>query len=168
MTDETQTDDMELLGAVLGRVPSGIFIVTAQNSEGQETGMLASWVQQAAFIPPMLTLAVNKSRYIREWIAEVPKLVVNVVGTEQKDFLRHFGRGFEPGEPAFEGLNIVRTKSGMPALGDAIGYLEGEVVGELEAGDHVTVLLSLIDAGSSGDPTLQQPMTHVRKNGFGY
>ena len=38
----------------LGRVPSGLFILTAGNGP-TETGLLASWVQQCSFDPPRLT-----------------------------------------------------------------------------------------------------------------
>ena len=59
--------DQSNLAAVLGRIPSGIFIVTLRHN-GQETGMLSSWVMQAGFEPPMVTVAVNRSRYIGEWL----------------------------------------------------------------------------------------------------
>ena len=53
---------------VLGRVPSGVFILTASDGEGRETGMLASWVQQASFEPQQVTVAVNGTRYLNQWL----------------------------------------------------------------------------------------------------
>ena len=50
---------------VLGRTPSGVFILTCSDGAGHETGMLASWVQQASFDPPMLALAVEQ--YVGDW-----------------------------------------------------------------------------------------------------
>ncbi len=42
MNDATASDS---LAAALGRIPSGLFVLTA-GSGATETGMLASWVQQ--------------------------------------------------------------------------------------------------------------------------
>ena len=53
----------ESIAPVLGRVASGIYILTIRNQD-QETGMLASWVLQAGFEPPMVTVAVKKGRYV--------------------------------------------------------------------------------------------------------
>ena len=55
------TDPSDALAAALGRIPSGLFVLTA-TSGGAETGMLASWVQQCSFDPPQVTVAVNKER----------------------------------------------------------------------------------------------------------
>ena len=88
--------------SVLGRVPSGIFILTAGSGD-RATGMLASWVMQAGFEPPMVSVAVKKERYLADWISEGQPFVLNLVGEDQAIFLKHFGKGFEPNEPAFEG-----------------------------------------------------------------
>ena len=60
------------------------------------TGMLASWVMQAGFEPPMVTVAVRQGRYVADWLAAGEPFVLNVVGDEQKHWLKHFGKGFEP------------------------------------------------------------------------
>ena len=171
MPDETQnetTDWREAITPVLGRTPSGLFILTARNAAGQETGMLASWVQQASFEPPMVTVAVNNKRYLNEWLTEVPKLALSLLAEGQSRFLKHFGRGFEPDQPAFEGLNIARGLTGLPLLSDALGYLEGEVTGHLEAGDHAVYLVDIQSGGSSEPLNDERPMVHIRKDGFRY
>ena len=89
---------------VLGQIPSGIFILSIGTGP-RATGMLASWVMQAGFEPPMVSVAVKLGRYVCDWLTEGQPFVFNVVGEGQKDLLRHFAKGFEPGEPAFEGLD---------------------------------------------------------------
>ena len=44
------------VGKALGRIPSGLFIVTAKY-EDQEDAVLASWVNQSSFEPPEVTIA---------------------------------------------------------------------------------------------------------------
>ena len=165
MTDSSETRDT--IGRILGRTPSGIFVLTASDGNGNETGLLVSWVQQASFDPPMITVAVNRERYLHDWLRRAPRMALNLVGESQSQFLKHFGRGFEPGQPAFTGLKTRPGKTGVPVLAAAVGTLEGHVAGQLEAGDHVIYLLEITHA-CAGDSIDEQPMVHVRKSGYRY
>ena len=159
---------LEQIAAVLGRSPRGLFIITARHPSGLETGLLASWVQQASFEPPAVTVAVNQKRYLNAWLSEQPHLAINLIGESQKQFLSHFGKGFEPDEPAFNGLSIGRSPCGLPVLSDALGWMTGTIQGELEAGDHRIYLVQLAAAGVGSALTTEKPWVHIRKNGLGY
>src|SRR5947209_14083537 len=93
------------LAQALGRVPSGLYILTVRSGE-RATGLLASWVQQAGFDPPMVTVAVATRRYVAEWIGETGAFTLNQLAAGSKPLIRHFGRGFDPDAPAFEGLAL--------------------------------------------------------------
>src|SRR5262249_58775319 len=93
MSDETAAQ-RAAIGAVLGRTPSGLFILTARGPDGTETGMLASWVQQASFEPPTMTVAVNRKRYIIDWLQTGSVIALSLFGESNKSLLGHFGRGF--------------------------------------------------------------------------
>ena len=99
--------------------------------------MLASWVQQAGFDPPMLTVAVRRDRYVADWVAGSGRFTLNQLAAGSKRLIRHFGRGFEPDAPAFEGVALRddAAPSG-PVLAGALAYLDAEVAGELDGGDH--------------------------------
>ena len=148
----------------LGRVTSGIYILTIGQGE-LATGMLASWVMQAGFEPPMVTVAVRQGRYVAEWLAEGQPFVLNVVGEGQKHWLKHFGRGFEPGEPAFERVASRNAANGVPLLSDALGYLECEPASHVESGDH-RIFLATVTAGELLNDAA--PMVHIRKTGAHY
>jgi flavin reductase (DIM6/NTAB) family NADH-FMN oxidoreductase RutF len=156
------------LSAVLGRVPSGLSILTARNSAGDATGMLASWVQQASFTPPCVTVAVNRKRYLNDWLRSTRQLAISLVGEGQKQFLGHFGKGFEPGEPAFEGLAVAEASNGCPVLLDSLGWLAGEVIGDVEAGDHIVYAVEIREGGHSSSLDQMRPWVHIRKNGLSY
>ena len=51
-------DPDKQLAAALGRIASGIFVLTLKR-DAVETGMLASWVQQCSFHPPRISVAIN-------------------------------------------------------------------------------------------------------------
>lgn len=156
------------LAPVLGSVPSGLFIVTVKNSEGQATGMLASWVQQAGFEPPTITVAVKNGRYLNDWLGESSRIAVSIVGESQKGLLGHFGKGFEPGEEAFAGLETAQTSDDIPVLADAIGWLAGDVTGAVDGGDHTIYAVRLSEAGRGPRLGDEKPWVHIRKSGLAY
>jgi len=148
----------------LGRVTSGVYILTVGQGE-RATGMLSSWVMQAGFDPPTVTVAVKHGRYVADWLTAGEPFVLNIVAEHQKHLLRHFARGFEPGEPAFDGLEVRPASNGVPALVDALGYLEGMPTAHFDSGDH-RLFLAAVTAGSVRDDG--QPMVHIRKTGGHY
>ena len=47
---------------------------------------------------------------------------------------KHFGKDFEPGEPAFTGIAIERTGAGVVVLTDALAHLDCCVTGRWDCG----------------------------------
>lgn len=157
-------DGTNSLAAALGRIASGLFVLTVRHGQ-QETGMLASWVQQCSFDPPQVSVALRKGRDVLDWLAEGASFVINILPEGAKGLISHFGKGFELKEPAFEGLEVSRVHGTAPVLLASHAYLACQVVNRLDAGDHVLVIGRAV-AGAvlhEGKPTV-----HVRKNGLKY
>ena len=147
------------------------YVATIVNGEtvvddGRATGMLASWVQQAGFDPPMVSVALHRDRYVADWVRAAGRFVLNQVPAGNKTLLRHFGKGFAPDEPAFEGVRIDSEHEAGPVLAEALAFLVVEPAGEVAGGDHV-VMLGRIVEGSLIDPEAH-PLVHVRQNGLHY
>jgi flavin reductase (DIM6/NTAB) family NADH-FMN oxidoreductase RutF len=161
MNDATGED---ALAAALGRVPSGLFVLTVRTG-GADTGMLASWVQQCSFEPPQVSVAVNKQRTAIAGLADGAPFVLNVIPEGGKALVAHFGKGFAADEPAFTDLEVVREGDSPPVLQAACAYLVCRVAARIDVGDHVLVV-GRVTAGRvlrDGKPTV-----HVRKNGLRY
>jgi len=163
------------IAAVLGRIPSGLFVITWRD-DARDRGMLASWVMQAGFDPPLITIAVATSRDLLSTIAEGKSFVVNVLGESQRSLLARFGRPPAVGEDPFAGLTITRTDCGAAAITAATGWLEcrrcqaasglpGDSVVAAAGGDH-TVVLGEVLAGHRGSE--EPPLVHLRRNGLRY
>lgn len=151
--------------AALGRLTSGLYIVTT-GSGAAATGFLASWVQQAGFEPPAVTVAVQKERTVQEVIRSSGHFCVHVLGPNSMQFMKHFGKGFAPGEDAFAGLETTAGHGGVPVLAGAHATLQCELLGESAWSDHV-IFCGAVRAG--GCPDIDEtPVAHVRKNGLSY
>jgi flavin reductase (DIM6/NTAB) family NADH-FMN oxidoreductase RutF len=157
---------IETATQVLGRIPSGIFILTAKDGD-HATGMLASWVQQAGFEPPAVTVAVRKDRYVCEWLSKLQPFVLNIVGAGEKSLMKHFAQGFEPGEPAFDGLETTPSADDVPILAAAIGHLACKPLRYVDSGDH-RIILAEVSGGGSATESPGDPKVHVRKTGAHY
>lgn len=154
----------DVVAAALGRIPSGLFIITWRY-DGADRSMLASWVMQAGFAPPAVTLAVAASRDLLAAIAGGTPFVVNILGESQRPLLARFGRPAAPGEDPFAGIDIVRSPCGAAAIASAAGWLECRGTAQAAGGDHVIVVAEVTAAGNgSGEPSL----VHTRRNGLRY
>lgn len=158
----------DAIGSLLGRVPSGVFVLSIGDGEGRETAMLASWVQQASFAPPLVSVAINRDRWFCGWVVAGAPAALSIVASGQKEWLKRFGKGFGPEEPAFEGVEVTRGARGVSRLSDCLGALEGRIVSVHDAGDHRLALVEIESAVAGRQSADVPPMVHLRKNGFRY
>jgi flavin reductase (DIM6/NTAB) family NADH-FMN oxidoreductase RutF len=159
------TDDpSKALLAALGRVPSGLFILTARQGD-DETGLLASWVQQCSFAPPLVSVALRKGREVLDWLTPGAAFTLNVLDETQTDMISHFGRGFRPGEQPFFGLAVSRPDGGAAVLDEALAYLACRVSARYPAGDHELVIAEVVAGRVLGEG---RPMVHIRKTAAHY
>lgn len=159
-------DVKEKIGPALGQVPSGVFILVAGDESGKKTGLLASWIQQASFEPPQVTVAVNKTRYLNDWLKAGSPVTLNQVAKGDNSLFKHYGKGFEPDQDAFVDVDSTAGENGLPLLTNAIASMEGRVVSQMEAGDHTIYLVDITSATAL--PADAAPFVHIRKNGFSY
>jgi flavin reductase (DIM6/NTAB) family NADH-FMN oxidoreductase RutF len=150
--------------AALGRIPSGLFILTVRHGEA-ETGVLVSFVQQCSFEPPQISFAMKPDRPVVSWLTPGSVFTLNILDDSQSDMVGHFGRGFALDEPAFTELDVERSANGCTVLSEALAYLEGEIVGRHPAGDHDLFLARVVGGNLMSEG---QPMVHVRKSGLHY
>ena len=159
------------LDKALGRLSGGLYVVTAQQGEGSEQrrgAMVASWVSQASFEPPGLTVAVAKDRAIEALMQVGDRFVLNVLAEDNhQSLLRHFLKRFPPGADRFAGVvTLEGAAQGGPVLSDALAYLDCQVQQRMECADH-WLIYAVVRGGNVAD---QQALTavHHRKVGNHY
>ena len=124
------------LSKAIGRLSTGLYIITAQKGENKGA-MLASWVNQASFEPPGLTVAVAKDRAIESLMQVHDTFVLNILEeANYQHLMKHFLKRFPPGADRFAGVKTQTAENGSPILSDALAYLECEVVSRMECSDH--------------------------------
>lgn len=150
----------------LGRLVGSLCIVTTQREE-IKGAMVASWVSQATFNPPGLTVAVAKERAIESLLPIGSNFVLNILEEGKHiDLMKHFLKPFAPGEDRFTNLNYESTDQGVPILADSLAYLECQIQNRLECGDH-WVLYAIALGGKLLSET-GITAVHHRKSGTHY
>jgi len=155
------------LDRALGRLSGGLYVVTAEQ-DGRSSAMVASWVAQASFSPPGITVAVAKDRAIEALMQVDDRFVLNILAeTNHQPLLRHFLRRFPPGADRFAGVAVLRDVAmGGPILSDGLAYLGCRVSQRMEGPDH-WIIYAEVEEGNVRDSEASTAV-HRRKVGNHY
>ena len=153
------------VGKALGRVPSGVYVLTAFH-EGRPWAMLASWVQQAAFDPPAVSVAIAKDRPVRGALMGARRFALAVVPQDDSALMKKYARGLPPDKDPFEGLDLVNTPAGVPVPTAALAYLDCAVIDVFDFGGDHELFIARVTAGHTFRDG--KPFMHSRGNGFHY
>lgn len=150
----------------VGRIVGSLCVVTAHQGD-VSSAMLASWVSQATFNPPGLTVAVAKDRAIESLMYPGGQFVLNILAEgNHLGLMKQFLKPFGPAEDRFAGVATQIADNGSPILDDALAYLECSVNSRIEAGDH-WVVYAVVDNGKLLQPDAVTAVHH-RKSGNHY
>lgn len=157
----------EKIGPAIGRLASGVYIVTVDVA-GKKDGMLATWITQAGFEPPSLVVSVNKQRDILRAMNVGDRFTINVLSNRNMDIFKAFAKPHN--DEKFDGLalkeSLQSSTSAGPVFAEAVSYIDLKVQSVTEVGDHVLVVGEVIDGELLNGQ--DEPMTHLRKDGFKY
>ena len=159
--------DQEKVAPALGKIASGLYIATAADSGGNPVGMLCSFVEQAGFEPPMITIAIGPDRRLAKALVDGGKLGLNVLGKSNGGALLKPFVSSGDADP-FAGLSLAQNQHGIPQLSGALAFLACELRNQMPAGDHTIYLCEVIDGGMPVTQEKDEPMIRIRANGFGY
>ncbi len=138
------------LDKAMGRLSGGLYIITATKGD-ISSAMLASWVSQASFTPPGLTIAVAKDRAIESLMQVGDRFVLNVLEEgKYQSLMKHFLKRFKPGADRFAGVDTQTANNGSPILTEALAYLECQVESRMECSDH-WIVYSKVTTGRVSD-----------------
>jgi len=149
---------------ILRHFPYGLYAVTVA-TDGDEHGMTANWVTQAAFEPPMIVVAIENTSKTIGMIRDSHHFAVNLLLAGQRDLAGKLGRSSEQAPTKLKGIKTKPAPvSGVPVLADCLGWVECRLVTTLPAGDHTLALGEVVAAGVENEG---EPLT-LAEAGFKY
>jgi flavin reductase (DIM6/NTAB) family NADH-FMN oxidoreductase RutF len=135
----------------LGRMVHGIYVLTTSYQD-EINGMIASWVSQISFEPPLVALAVHPNRYSHRLIEKSRAFALHTISKDQKNLLKLF-KGPDPAGK-FASLRWSKGITGAPLLSDCLAYVDCRVKKALNPGNHTLFIGEVVDGRliSHGDP----------------
>jgi flavin reductase (DIM6/NTAB) family NADH-FMN oxidoreductase RutF len=135
----------------LGKMTYGIYVLTSYYGQ-KINGMIASWVSQVSYDPPMIMIAIHPNRYSHHLIKKGRYFTLHVLAKNQTDLLERF-KGPDP-LAKFDAIQWTRGKTGCPVLKKCVAYMECEVKTSYSPGNH-TLFIGKVRYGeviSKDDP----------------
>jgi flavin reductase (DIM6/NTAB) family NADH-FMN oxidoreductase RutF len=117
-----------------------VFVVTTQDN-GQPSGCLVSFANQASVNPPGFLVGIAKSSHAFEAASRSQHLAVHVLSRQHRGLAELFGDQTRSQFNNFDRCSWRAGPQGMPILDDAIAWFVGRTVGRLDIGDHMACLL---------------------------
>ncbi len=140
-------DSAEEFRKVMGCVPKGVSVVTAQGRFGP-SGMTVSALCSVSLDPPQLLVCLGNGSHTLNVVRASERFGVNILSSEQQEVSQAFAaRG--KGPEKFNGLSYS-SEAGAPVLDDALAWVVCDVVQLHIAGDHTVVIGSAIATAHQG------------------
>jgi len=144
----------------------GLYIVSSKDGDKYD-GHISNTVFQTTAEPPTLTICTNKVNLTCDYIKQSKVFSVTIL--EQETDFKFLGLfGFKSGKQ-IDKFNNVKYKIGQTGspivIDNAIGYLECEVIDEMDIGTHILFVGKIIDADmiKNGEPLTYAYYREVKK-----
>lgn len=130
--------------AVFSRYPTGVGSLCAV-IDGTPIGLVAtSLAVGVSYDPPMISFSCRKESTTWPVLRRAPRIGVSVLGQGQAAACAQIAG---PAAGRFRDLGLYETQEGALFLEDAMTWLDCRIAAEVEVGDHVVVLLELVEVG---------------------
>jgi flavin reductase (DIM6/NTAB) family NADH-FMN oxidoreductase RutF len=132
----------------MGRLPTGVTIITADHPASGPTGMAVSSFTSVSLDPPLVLVCPARSSETWPQIRESGSFCANVLADHQEELCRSFAR---KGVDRF--LDVPwHARSTGPGLDEAAAWLECVIRDEHQAGDHTIVVAEVVGLDVADGP----------------
>lgn len=125
--------DATTFRTALGRLASGVSVVTTVGPDGRDHGITVTALCSVSLQPPLLLVCIERSATIHAPLASATHFAVNVLAREQETLSRRFA---ETAGDKFRDIAAARGVHGCALLDDALAHIECARWAEYDGGDH--------------------------------
>ena len=131
---------------VLRMIPYGIYVLTADDGNGNIAAATVNWVTQSAFAPPLVVVGIKTDSGSYKTVTAAKTFALNMLGKDLKALAFTFFRPADVSDGKLSGQSFRKGTTGAPILIDVPGAVECRVAAIVEQGDHHIVVGEVIDA----------------------
>jgi len=130
---------------VLDLLTHGVYIIGVKY-KSKINGMTAAWANQVSSQPSMISVAIGKSHYTSELIPKAKSFSVNILSPNQMELARKCGFTSGRDQDKLQEGDVTYQATGAPILSNCAGYLDCELSHQIEVGDHILFIGTVIKA----------------------
>ncbi|MDX1483263.1 MAG: flavin reductase family protein [Alphaproteobacteria bacterium] len=143
--------DAEAKKTALRMIPYGIYVLTAEGSEGVAAATV-NWVTQTSFDPPLVVVGVKADSGAYHALKDSGHYALNMLGKGQVGQAFTFFKPVEHDGDTISGEPYRAGSTGAPVLENAPAFVECKVAEIVERGDHHIVIGEVVDAEVATPP----------------
>lgn len=121
----------------LGCFPTGIAVMTATSSEASHIGITVNSFTSVSLDPPLVLWCIDRRSRRYPAFAQAAGFTVSILASGHKAVSNKLATA---GEHTLEGIDLVPTELGPPALQDALAVFECARESVQDAGDHAILI----------------------------
>lgn len=144
--------DADAKKTTLRMIPYGIYVLTAEDTEGKVAASTVNFVTQTSFNPPLVAVAIKADSLTRQVVEKAEHFALNFLGKGQQGVAFGFFKPVEREGNTVGGELFRSGSTGAPVLENAAASLELKVAEIVERGDHHIVIGEVVDANVSKAP----------------
>jgi len=146
---------------VMSRFATGVSVVTTLDG-ARPAGITVNALSSVSLDPPLVMVALDRSRFITPMVRTHGRYAVNVLGEGQSALSDCFAHApVSPSREEFCGASWHAGSAGLPLLDGAIATLECTVVETFSAGDHDLFIGRVDDLANEGEHPM--PLLYYRR-----
>lgn len=128
--------DPKAFRQALGAFPTGVAVVTA-HAGAEIVGITVNSFASVSLDPPLVLWCLQKDSNRYRAFVEAAGFTISILGTEHESVSSRLAR---PGEHRLDGIGLLPTELGPPALADALAIFECAREAMHEGGDHMILV----------------------------
>lgn len=142
------TLDLRAYRTALGSFPTGVAVITTSASAVHHMGITVNSFTSVSLDPPLVLWCLDKKSDRYHAFTKARSYTVSILGTEHQEVSSRLAKR---GNHSLDGIALVGTTLGPPALADALSVFECEAEAVHDAGDHAILIGRVVRFSRPGD-----------------
>ena len=138
--------DEDAKKTALRMIPYGIYVLTADDGNGNVAATTVTWVTQTAFAPPLVVVGIKTDSAAYRLVKNAGNFTLNMLAKDAKGIAFTFFNPTRREVGKLSGQAIHKGANGLPIIDAALAAVECKVTGIVEQGDHHIVIGEVVEA----------------------
>jgi flavin reductase (DIM6/NTAB) family NADH-FMN oxidoreductase RutF len=129
--------DQTAFRQALGCFPTGVAVVTASIPAGDHTGITVNSFTSVSLDPPLVLWCIDRGSNRYNAFTHAKHYTISLLGAAHQTVSSRLAK---QGAHTLDGIELLKTVLGPPALADALAFFECEAEAVHQGGDHAILV----------------------------